>query len=130
MNQNGCITIPETPGQRLAPLRDAVNIGVAAFEELGEEDAHDGAPERGYRSIQGVLHVRSERRLPCGQMAAAPRRSAAPPVRRGPSDEAPSAPAASEARAESKEVAGATATDSQLEAIRKLSQRKFVTSRL
>ena len=29
-------------------LRDAVNIGVAAFEELGEDDAHDGAPERGY----------------------------------------------------------------------------------
>jgi hypothetical protein len=29
-------------------LRDAVNISVAAFEELGEEDAHDGAPEAGY----------------------------------------------------------------------------------
>lgn len=31
-------------------LRDAVNIGVAAFEELGDEEAHDGAPERGYQA--------------------------------------------------------------------------------
>ncbi len=29
-------------------LRDSVNVGVTAFEELGEEDATDGAPERGY----------------------------------------------------------------------------------
>ncbi len=31
-------------------LRDAVNIGVAAFEELGEEDARDGAPDHGYQT--------------------------------------------------------------------------------
>jgi hypothetical protein len=29
-------------------LRDAVNVGVAAFEELDDEEAFDGAPERGY----------------------------------------------------------------------------------
>ncbi len=35
-------------------LRDAVNIGVAAFEELGEDDAHDGAPERGYQARRQI----------------------------------------------------------------------------
>jgi hypothetical protein len=41
------IRMSETRAKARA-LRDAVNIGVAAFEELGEEDAYDGAPERGY----------------------------------------------------------------------------------
>lgn len=41
------IRMAETRSKARA-LRDAVNIGMAAFEELGEEDAHDGAPERGY----------------------------------------------------------------------------------
>src|SRR5579862_8730602 len=60
-------------------LRDAVNIGVAAFEELSEEDAHDGAPERGY-AIGSGRGVRSER--------------TAPPVRTNGADTAPARPAA------------------------------------
>lgn len=39
------IRMAETRAKARA-LRDAVNIGVAAFEELGEEDAQDGAHER------------------------------------------------------------------------------------
>jgi hypothetical protein len=34
-------------------LRDAVNVGVTAFEELSDEDVHDPAPERGYRLNEG-----------------------------------------------------------------------------
>jgi hypothetical protein len=45
--QTCLIRMAETRSKARA-LRDAVNVGVAAFEELGEEDAHDGAPERGY----------------------------------------------------------------------------------
>jgi len=41
------IRMAETRSKARA-LRDAVNVGVAAFEELGEEDVRDGAPERGY----------------------------------------------------------------------------------
>jgi hypothetical protein len=41
-------------------LRDAVNVGVVALEELGEEDAQDGAPERGY-SLSPAQRNRSER---------------------------------------------------------------------
>ena len=45
--QTCLIRMAETRAKARA-LRDAVNIGVAAFEELGEEDATDSAPERGY----------------------------------------------------------------------------------
>src|SRR5579871_2627783 len=45
--QTCLIRMSETRAKARA-LRDAVNVGVAAFEELGEDDAHDGAPERGY----------------------------------------------------------------------------------
>lgn len=45
--QTCLIRMAETRSKARA-LRDAVNVGVAAFEELGEEDARDGAPERGY----------------------------------------------------------------------------------
>lgn len=41
------IRMAETRAKARA-LRDSVNVGVTAFEELGEEDAVDGAPERGY----------------------------------------------------------------------------------
>jgi hypothetical protein len=41
------IRMAETRAKARA-LRDAVNIGVAAFEEMNEDDAYDGAPERGY----------------------------------------------------------------------------------
>src|SRR5581483_12206540 len=59
--QTCLIRMSETRAKARA-LRDAVNVGVAAFEELGEEDAHDGAPERGYE-IRGS-RGRSERYTP------------------------------------------------------------------
>jgi hypothetical protein len=42
------IRLAETRSKARA-LRDAVNIGIAAFEELADEDAQDGAPDRGYQ---------------------------------------------------------------------------------
>ncbi len=45
--QHCLIRMSETRSKARA-LRDAVNVGVAAFEELGEEGAHYGAPEQGY----------------------------------------------------------------------------------
>jgi len=45
--QTALIRMAETRAKARA-LRDAVNIGVTAFEELGDDDAQDGAPERGY----------------------------------------------------------------------------------
>lgn len=104
-------------------LRDAVNIGVAAFEELGDDDAHDGAPERGYAMGPG--------------RSARPERSAAPvrtnngngqatrpvsPPRR-PALEETSVPPTAEPRAEARDNAGETATETQIEAIRNLSRR-------
>lgn len=45
--QTCLIRMAETRSKARA-LRDAVNVGVTALEELGDEGAHDGAPERGY----------------------------------------------------------------------------------
>lgn len=47
MMQTCLIRLAETRAKARA-LRDSVNVGVTAFEELGDEDATDGAPERGY----------------------------------------------------------------------------------
>ncbi len=58
--QNCLIRMAETRSKARA-LRDAVNIGVAAFEELGDVDAHDGAPERGYATGGYVRNGRSQR---------------------------------------------------------------------
>ena len=45
--QTCLIRMAETRAKARA-LRDGVNVGTAALEELGDEGAHDGAPERGY----------------------------------------------------------------------------------
>jgi len=44
---NCTIRLAETRAKARA-LRDAVNVGTAALEELGGEDGYEGAPERGY----------------------------------------------------------------------------------
>ena len=56
--QTCLIRMAETRSKARA-LRDAVNVGMAAFEELGEEDSTDGAPERGYRSSPAPRMQRS-----------------------------------------------------------------------
>lgn len=113
-------------------MRDAVNIGVAAFEELGDEDAHDGAPERGYAIGPGRAQ-RQERPAPpvrSNGNGASPARTAPPmPSRRPAAEEPPTAVAVSEtAQSDAKEGAGPSAMDSQLEAIRKLCQRNSIDS--
>ncbi len=104
-------------------LRDAVNIGVAAFEELGDDDAHDGAPERGY-AMSPSRSARPERQntsfRPSGGNGQAARPQA--PHRRTSVDEAPVA-TSSEPRMESKSTSGETASETQIEAIRNLSRR-------
>lgn len=53
------IRMAETRAKARA-LRDAVNIGVAAYEELAEEDACDNAPEKGYL-VGSYRSTKSER---------------------------------------------------------------------
>lgn len=52
---NCTIRLAETRAKARA-LRDAVNVGLASLEELGDEDVYEGAPERGYvvGSTRGV----------------------------------------------------------------------------
>lgn len=58
--QTCLIRMAETRSKARA-LRDAVNVGVSAFEELGEESAIDGAPEQGYQAPRAP---RQQRRTP------------------------------------------------------------------
>ena len=121
--QSCLLRMSETRAKARA-LRDAVNIGVAAFEELGDDDAHDGAPERGYAMGAG-RNVRPDRNPPPDRANGGDGASARPaaPVRRAAADEAPAASAVAESRADVRDTGGAAATDTQLEAIRKLSRR-------
>ena len=110
--QNCLIRMAETRAKARA-LRDAVNIGVAAFEELGDVDAHDGAPERGYQTGAGL-----NRNSRPARQAEQPRVSiASAPAAQSPPQSQNNRPAV-EAGAE------VGATESQLEAIRSLCKRQ------
>ena len=63
--QTCLIRLAETRAKARA-LRDAVNVGMAALEELSDDDVYEGAPERGYSSTNG----RSTRQTPARAAAA------------------------------------------------------------
>ena len=106
-------------------LRDAVNIGVAAFEELGEEDAHDGAPERGY-AIGPPRGIKPERgpMPPRANGAAAPPRKPEPTPRPQQLAESVAEPAAAPPASETRNPSADAVTNTQIDAIRKLSERQ------
>lgn len=104
------IRMAETRAKARA-LRDSVNVGVTAFEELGDEEAVDGAPERGY-------YVPAAR-------PARPERSTNPPLRIANANPAvrPSSVRASSTVAESKSTPTGLRTEAQADAIRSLCRR-------
>lgn len=113
--QTCLIRMSETRAKARA-LRDAVNIGVAAFEELGEEDAFDGAPERGY-AMAPSRGTRIERTAsPRSAANAAPSRTAA--------SSAPRQLEVVSGSAEGRNPASDPATEAQMEAIRSLCRRQ------
>ncbi len=78
--QTCLIRMAETRAKARA-LRDAVNVGVTAFEELGEEDATDGAPERGYTvPMRPARPDREATSLRIANSSAAPRPAASRPA--------------------------------------------------
>ncbi|HZO88469.1 MAG TPA: hypothetical protein VFB38_09020 [Chthonomonadaceae bacterium] len=109
--QTCLIRMAETRSKARA-LRDAVNVGVAALEELGEEDALDGAPERGY----AIGPARSARSVPTPRAASAIREAAKPAAPK-PAESAP-------LLAETRSPAASPITEAQLEAIRSLCRRR------
>lgn len=108
--QTCTIRLAETRAKARA-LRDAVNVGVTAFEELDAEDVSDGAPERGYalnssRNARPTVPIRTARRA---EPATA---SAARPVEGTPIP------------ADMRHPAASPITEAQLEAIRSLCRRR------
>ncbi len=86
-------------------LRDAVNVGVTAFEELGDADVHDGAPEKGYPVYNNKRFQRPQNAPPATRPAPTPARTA----------DAPARPVL---------VTAGGVTESQIKAIRSLCQRQ------
>ena len=104
------IRMAETRAKARA-LRDSVNVGVTAFEELGEEDSTDGAPERGYY-VPAARPTRPERSSnPPLRIA-----NADPPARSGDARAAATVAAAKAAPA-------GLRTEAQADAIRSLCRR-------
>lgn len=97
------IRMAETRSKARA-LRDAVNIGEAAFEELMDDDAQDGSPERGYAAVP---FTRRPARTTAAPASTAARQPAAPA--KSPKQESnPNGPA----------------TETQIEAVRSLCRRQ------
>lgn len=98
-------------------LRDAVNVGVAAFEELGDEDVHDSAPERGYRLNEG-----RGRQMERGSASSRSGRSTTSSV--SPGSTAPSPTEPTPIPADFRNPAANLITDAQTEAVRNLCRRR------
>jgi hypothetical protein len=116
--QTCLIRMAETRSKARA-LRDAVNIGVAAFEELGEEDACDGAPERGYQMSYG----RAARPGGGAARTGVQRQPAPPPARTPGQATAPSAAGSRGGQPEEPHAMNGGITDSQVNAVRNLCRR-------
>jgi hypothetical protein len=118
--QNCLVRMAETRAKARA-LRDAVNVGVAAFEELSDDGAHDGAPERGH-AVDGVRGLRLQRSGGQVSRSSAPARPAAiHPVAsaHGEGRTSATAPAAGASAAP-----GAAITETQADAVRALCRRR------
>lgn len=110
--QTCLIRMAETRSKARA-LRDAVNVGVAAFEELGDEDAVDSAPERGY-ATSPARSIRMERSAPAARPAPSKETAAKPNL---PTEGTP-------IPAEMRHPAVNLITEAQTEAIRSLCRRR------
>jgi hypothetical protein len=115
--QTCLIRMAETRSKARA-LRDAVNVGVAALEELSDDDAYDGAPERGYSA--GGKRTNFSRQNSGGRSASSSV-SETPAPAHAPRPAAP-APAREEVTASASNGEGLT--EQQADAIRNLCKRR------
>ncbi len=123
--QSCLLRMAETRAKARA-LRDAVNIGVAAFEELGEDEEPAATPERAYAVAPDRAGVgRSATTVRNGDASSPTARPTASIRRQAASGETVPA-TVTETRGETNASPGDVATDTQIEAIRNLSRRKSV----